>query len=71
MASRCCIHVGSLVFKSKISPTWITWDPWKMGHLKDVKHRFTVSVYVWEFLSNCGGERGSLGHLPRVCGHNH
>ena len=25
-------------------------------------------VYVLEFLSNCGGERGSLGaHLPRVC----
>ena len=29
------------------------------------------TVYVSEFLSNCGGERGSLGYLPRVCGQNH
>ena len=25
------------------------------------------TAYVWEFLSNCAGERGSLGYLPRVC----
>ena len=47
---------------SKISPTY----PWKVG--PQTFHQQCMK----EFLSNCGGERGSLGaHLPRVpCGQN-
>ena len=54
-------QVGSnqLSLYSKISPTGSPgrWPP-------DV----SPTVYVWDFLTLCGGERGSLRYLPRVWG---
>ena len=40
------------------------------GPLEDTKRTFHQQFMFRKFFL-CGGERGSLGYLPRVCGQNH